>query len=235
VRNAIPREAEAAFACPAGSAGACRQRLSAFGETVRQEYALTDGGLWFRVEAADKVEKVVGEPDTRKIIQFLRAVPTGVSEMSAEMEGFVETSNSVGIIELLEDGFHAVSSQRSAVGSRLEEITARVEALAGLAGAQTRRNVMTQPWQPDYESPLLKRCVAVYERCFGEQPKLELTHGGLECGVLSSRIGPLDAISLGPTIINAHSPDESLFVPSVDRTWQFLTALLASFGGGEGG
>lgn len=233
VRNAIPREAEAVFACPEDDEAWCRDRLAAFGETVRQEYALTDGGLWFRVEAAGRVEKVVNVADTRKILRFLRAVPNGVSEMSAEMEGFVETSNSVGIVELLEDGFHAISSQRSAVGSRLEEITSRVEALAGLAGAQTRRNVMTQPWQPDHDSPLLKRCIQVYERCLGETPRLELTHGGLECGVLSSRLGPLDAISLGPTIVNAHSPDESLFVPSVQRIWQFLTALLGSFGEGR--
>lgn len=229
VRNAIPREAEAVFACPQGSAVSIRERLAAFGETVRQEYALTDGGLWLRLDQAERVDRAVSEADTRKIIGFLRVVPNGVSEMSAEMEGFVETSNSVGIIELLEDGFHAVSSHRSAVGSRLEEITSRTEALAWLIGAQTRRNAMTQPWQPDYSSPLLKRCIEVYESCFGQPPKLELTHGGLECGVLSARVGPLDTISLGPTITNPHSPDESLFVPSVAHTWEFLTALLASF------
>jgi dipeptidase D len=53
-------------------------------------------------------------------------------------------------------------------------------------------------------------------------------HGGLECGVISERCGGMDSISFGPTIINPHSPDEKLFIPSVMRVWDFLTALLKS-------
>jgi dipeptidase D len=149
--------------------------------------------------------------------------------MSSGTDGSVETSNNIGIMELKEDGFHLVSNHRSQKASRLEEIMMRVDAIAQLAGAKTEPNKMTSPWEPLSDSYLLEKCRQVYLSEFGEDPKVETTHGGLECGVLSERCGGLDCLSLGPTIINAHSPDESLFVPSVSRVWTFLAALLGSY------
>jgi dipeptidase D len=143
------------------------------------------------------------------------------------MPGFVETSNNIGIIELSDECLLLVSSQRSSVLSRLEEIIERVESLAWLAGATTERTTVVPPWQPDMESSLLKKCVETYETVMGSKPKVELTHGGLECGIISRRCGGLDTISLGPTIQNLHSPDERLYVPSLQRVWMFLIALLA--------
>jgi dipeptidase D len=229
VRNAIPRDAEAILACERGKSGLCRQRLSEFHAIAAREYASTEPGLTFALEPVAAPAQVVSLADSKQMIRLVLALPNGVVEMSAEMDGSVETSNNVGIIELLEDGFHVTSNQRSSVASRLEEITSRVEAIAQLAGATTLRNKMTLPWQPDRQSPLLKKCLQVYEAHFGEKPVVETTHGGLECGILSLRCGGLDAISLGPTIVNPHSPDERLFVPSVTRVWSLLLALLQSF------
>jgi dipeptidase D len=79
------------------------------------------------------------------------------------------------------------------------------------------------------DSLLLKKCVAAYESIMGEKPQVELSHGGLECGIISDRCGGLDSISVGPTIENPHSPDEKMYVPSVERTWRFLSGLLKSF------
>ena len=44
-----------------------------------------------------------------------------------------------------------------------------------------------------------------------------------------STLFPYTTLSLGPTIRAPHSPSEALLVPSVERTWRFLTELLASF------
>jgi dipeptidase D len=37
----------------------------------------------------------------------------------------------------------------------------------------------------------------------------------------------MDMISLGPTIKNPHSPDEKIFLPSIEKIWLLLTTLLA--------
>jgi len=71
--------------------------------------------------------------------------------------------------------------------------------------------------------------VETYQSVMGEAPKIHMTHGGLECGILSERCGGLDALSLGPHIENLHSPDERLLVTSLAPTWEFLAALLKSW------
>jgi dipeptidase D len=77
------------------------------------------------------------------------------------------------------------------------------------------------------DSALLKKCVETYREVAGAEPKIELTHGGLECGIISDRCGGLDTISMGPTIKDLHSPDERLFVPSLPKVWEFMKTLLA--------
>jgi dipeptidase D len=226
VRNAIPREAEAILALPAVDVEKCRELIAKFEAVVKKEYARTEPVLKLSLSEATGRSPAVSAADSRRIIQLLMALPNGVSSMSTEMEGLVETSNNIGIMELTYEGFRIVSSNRSAVASRLEEIVMRVEALGLLAGAGAQRTTPTAPWEPDRDAALLKKCIQVYQACFGEQPQVQATHGGLECGLLNARCGPLEAISMGPTIVNAHSPDETLHIPSVGRMREFLAALL---------
>ena len=51
-------------------------------------------------------------------------------------------------------------------------------------------------------------------------------HAGLECGLLKDKAPHLDCISLGPDILDIHSPRERLCISSTKRMWEFLLALL---------
>ena len=228
-RNAIPRDAEAVFVCPKDKAEFCKEVFSALQATVQSELAKTEAGLVLTLnENKSKYIRAISQTETQAAIRLLTALPHGVSSMSADMPAFVETSNNIGVMELKEDGLSIVSNHRSSVFSRLEEITRRVETVSWLAGAKTERMKMFPPWQPNMESPLLKKCIETYRSIKEEDPKVELTHGGLECGIISDRCGGLDTISMGPTIRDLHSPEERLYVPSLAGTWEFLQTLLTS-------
>jgi dipeptidase D len=149
--------------------------------------------------------------------------------MSSSIEGFVETSTNLAVIEITNDQLHVTTNQRSSVMSRKDEIDRRVEATAQLAGAGVRHSEHYPAWQPDMDSSLLKSAVATYESLFGQKPEVKTIHAGLECGIISDGCGGLDMISIGPTINNAHSPDEKLYLPSVQKAWDLLTALVCSF------
>ncbi|GAB4573505.1 MAG: aminoacyl-histidine dipeptidase [Anaerolineales bacterium] len=227
-RNAIPREAEAVFVCAKEHATPCKENFSALQTILQSELTKTETGLVLNLNKINSESvHTISQAETQAAIRLLMALPHGVSSMSAEMPAFVETSNNIGMMELKEDGLSIVSNHRSSVFSRLEEITRRVETVAWLAGAKTERTKMFPPWQPNMESPLLKKCVDTYRSIKEEDPKVELTHGGLECGIISDRCGGLDTISMGPTIRDLHSPDERLYVPSLVNTWIFLKTLLA--------
>jgi dipeptidase D len=226
-RNAIPRDAEAVFVCAKNNGALCKEKFSAIQATVQSELNKTETGLVLTLnEINSEPVRVISPAETQAAIRLLMALPHGVSSMSAKVPAFVETSNNIGVMELREDGLSIISNHRSAVFSRLEEITRRVETVAWLAGAKTERTKMFPPWQPNMESTLLKKCVETYRSVVEEDPKIELTHGGLECGIISDHCGGLDTISMGPTIKDLHSPEERLYVPSLVNTWEFLKTLL---------
>jgi dipeptidase D len=229
-RNAISREAEAIFAVPRDQEAGLGGLLDALGREVQHEYEKTDAGLTlsFAPHHENGGKGMLDIAGTEKIIRLLMALPSGVVEMSSDIEGFVETSSNLAILELKDDLFQILTNQRSMTMSRLDEINRRVEAMARLSGAQVLHDEAYPSWQPDMESPLLKRSVEVFESRFGKKPEVRLIHAGLECGILSDRCGGLDMVSLGPTILGVHSPDEKLYIPSVIQVWDFLRALIRS-------
>ncbi|MFN8383513.1 MAG: beta-Ala-His dipeptidase [Anaerolineales bacterium] len=226
-RNAIPRDASVTFICPKDKVDLCRENFSSIVRDIHDEHAQAEQGLFFTLtEKSGELVRAISQQETTTAIRLLMSLPHGVSSMSAEIPGFVETSNNIGIMELKEDGLFIVSNHRSSVLSRLNEITSRVESLAWLAGANTERTKIFPPWKPNMASPLLQKCTETYQAVIEEEAKVELSHGGLECGIISDRCGGLDTISMGPTIRHLHSPEEKLFVPSLQKTWNFLNALL---------
>jgi dipeptidase D len=229
-RNAIARDAEAVIACPKRMETTCREQLAAFAQEVRGEYSRSDAGLALSLEAdqAEDDAGVLSLVDSENVIRLMTALPHGVIYMSANVEGFVETSTNFGVIEMQGGRLQFTNTQRSTVMSRLDEINRCIEAIAGLAGAEINFTEGYPSWQPDMDSPLLAKSVKVYEDLFGKTPQVKMIHAGLECGIIGDRCGGLDMISLGPTIKNPHSPDEKLYIPSVERVWKLLNALLGS-------
>ena len=103
----------------------------------------------------------------------------------------------------------------------------QIAAVGRLAGARIETANEYPGWEPDLDSPLLGTCRRVYQDLFGEVPEVTAIHAGLECGIIGKRVGEMDTISFGPRITGAHSPDEQVYVASVQKTWKYLTTVLA--------
>jgi dipeptidase D len=146
--------------------------------------------------------------------------------MSYQIPGLVETSSNLATVNTKKSMIEIVTSQRSSIMSRLSEITGQIKAISDLAGAETEDENAYPAWKPRMDSPLLSRCVDIYTDLYGNKPKIEVIHAGLECGVIGAKYPDMDMISFGPTIKGAHSPDEKLHIPSVGKILAFLTALL---------
>ncbi|MFP4484834.1 MAG: aminoacyl-histidine dipeptidase [Spirochaetaceae bacterium] len=229
--NAIPRDAEATVALPAGQETPAGDLLVSLQKELRQELKTRDPKVTLDWQAAREVPKHVMSFETsQRVWQLLLALPHGVWSHSDEIEGFVETSCNLATVTEKDGAIQILVSQRSSVPSRLEAQHARIDAVAALAGAGRRRDSEYPSWQPDMDSPLLARSVRVYEETFGEKPRVEAVHAGLEAGVIGAKFDAMDMISLGPTIKNPHSPDERLYIPSLERVLEFLKSLFASYG-----
>ena len=102
-----------------------------------------------------------------------------------------------------------------------------MKALAQLSGAIVEQGASYPPWQPIWNSELLKKCKVIYRELFGSDVKVEVLHAGIECGVISNKYPNCEMISFGPTIVDPHSPDERLKISDVEKIWSLLKAILA--------
>lgn len=233
--NAIARDAEARIAFNSADNGAVGKKISDFEQIVRNEFAASEKLPSVEISApqngaGQSSHPVISAEDTARAINLMLALPHGVIGMSPDIEGLVETSTNFAIVEIKDDALKILSSQRSSVMSKLDELSQRIEALAALAGADTEAANAYPAWEPNMDSPLLEHCKNTYQKLYGKEPSVEIIHAGVECAILGAKYPGMDMISLGPTIENPHSPEERINIPTIGKVWDYLVEILKSFG-----
>jgi len=225
-RNAIPRDAEAVIVAPADRMNAVTKALTAEFDRARQELKATDPDAKLEVATTAAPSDVWAEDLSATVIRLLLGLPHGVLGMSMDLPGLVETSTNLAVISERGDRVTIETLQRSSVASALAAARAQVRAIAELAGAAVEQPPAYPGWQPNPASPLLALVQEVYAARTGHPAEVRAIHAGLECGLIGERVPGLDMVSLGPLIEHAHSPDERVHIPSVERFYDLLCAIL---------
>ena len=228
-RNAIPRDAEAVLLIPADDAETANACIEQLDRKLKSEYRKTDPKLSFKLSPENGELKAASAGTTRAAIDTIFAYPDGVTAMSREIAGLVETSNNLATVKVENGKLVILSNQRSSNMDSLALLCDRILSVARLAGAEGETNGGYPSWQPNMDSQLLARCLEVYEKRFGKKPVVEAIHAGLECGIIGSKYDGMDMISFGPTIKNPHSPDEKIEIQSIGLVWDFMMALFESY------
>ena len=231
--NAIPRECEALLWIAPEKTGEAIKLVENLNSTIRAELAGVDSGIVLALipAAEQKTRRVLKEYDQKKLMQTLSALPHGVIRMSADIAGLVETSTNLAVIRMEgapdEGMIRIVTFQRSSTASALDEIADSAASVFELGGAAIERTEAYPGWKPDMNSEILKIAKDAWRVLFNREPKVMAVHAGLECGMIGDRIPGIDMISFGPDMEGAHSPDECIYIDSVERIWHFLLEILA--------
>jgi dipeptidase D len=221
--NAIPRDAHALLLIEAREFDTVYALVNELGISLADE---TGAQLSLREEEGMVARNVFSVASSRQLVNLLLALPHGVAGMLGSLPHIVETSTNLAQLGFEGALAKILTTQRSAVTAKLHAHTRSIEAIAELAGADVSSGNEYSPWQPLGQSPLVNQCGRIYQQKFGNPPHIEVIHAGLECGVISQTYPGLEMISFGPTIQNAHSPDERLHMPSLERVYSFLKAVL---------
>jgi len=115
---------------------------------------------------------------------------------------------------------------RSFIDNELRKVQCRIQALGQGTGARVEIQEGFPGWEPNAHSRLLKLAEKIYQQVYGKLPEVQVVHGGLECGVIVSKIPGMEAISFGPLIIGAHTSEEHVYASTVTTTWKLLVDLL---------
>lgn len=181
----------------------------------------------FRIEESERPEYCLDSDTSIALIRAIYSAPHGVYSMSRDIEGLVETSTNLASVKHLgDDKIVVTTSQRSSVESRKNDMAGQVEAHFQLAGAEVTHSDGYPGWAPNMNSAIMKITADAYEELFGVKPAIKAIHAGLECGLFLSKYPRLDMVSFGPTMTGVHSPDEKLFIPTVDKFWRHLCKVL---------
>ena len=142
------------------------------------------------------------------------------------MEGLVESSNNLGVLEQNGDTIKLTNAIRSSVKSKKQELN---EVMALICETVNGRNTLVADypeWPYKVDSKIRDLMKATYSELYQKELHVEAIHAGLECGFLKEKVGDIDMISLGPNMHDVHTPFERLSIGSTARTYQFLLEVL---------
>ena len=163
---------------------------------------------------------------SRRAIDLVQAIPTGVLAMTPGLPGVVATSTSLTTAATENGALVLGSMTRSSNAGALDGVLSVMHALARLGGAEIAVKRSYPPWEPDLDSSLLATARATYARLFEAEPALSVVHGGLECAVLGQKLPGVEMVSIGPEIVGPHAPGERVRISSTQRFYRLLGALL---------
>ena len=226
-RNAIPRDATAVVSVASADEAAFRDAIEAAAETIRKAFSKTDPSLSIEIRAAEPTSEPWTDEATKRLLDVTALVPTGPLAMSPDFEGLVETSTSLGEATTAGQRLTLHSLSRSSNDDAMPDVIATLDAAARLGGGSLEVKHNYNGWRPDLDSAVLGVARRVYEQLFGEAPVVSAVHAGLETSVIGGKVErQLDMLAIGPQIEFPHSPDERVSIPTVQRFWALLVALV---------
>ena len=227
LHNAIPRDGMFVIAVPHDVKENVKADWNVFAAQVEDEFHVTDTQMVWTMESTE-AQTVIEAQVARNFVWALQAVDNGIYAIcqDPELNGMVETSSNIAAIHSAETEITILSSQRSNVMSNLDNMCATIVATFQLAGAEAHSSDGYPAWKMRAESKLRDTVVETYKELFGKEPVVRGIHAGLECGLFSERYPNIDMISFGPTLRDVHTPDERLYIPTVQMVWDHLLLVL---------
>lgn len=194
---------------------------------INNEYKVTDGEAEISITTVgEKKVKATTIIETKKVLSFILNTPNGILRMNVESEGIPETSLNLGVLEFKEGHLELVYAIRSSFESARCALENEMKLFAELMGGKLYVNCPYPAWEYSENSKLKEELVEIYKDMFGNEPKIQIIHAGLECGIMAGKIKGLDSISIGPNVLGAHTTEEKFEISSAKRLYEFLKKIL---------
>lgn len=228
IRNAIPREAFTTLVIKSEDQDKFHQLLAQIKTNLNQEWQVAEPNLTLEFSEEKLPKQIFSSHSTEQVIALLNTLPNGVIRKSDQLDDVVETSLSCGVLTTKDTQLELVILVRSLHDLGLDRVASLLRSISQLSGATLRLSNRYSGWTPNATAEIVKLTQQVYDRVLGRASSIKVIHAGLECGLINKVYPTMEMVSIGPTILGAHSPDERCYIPAVTTYWQVLTGLLAA-------
>ena len=200
--------------------------LKSYAEVIKDEISAREENFALQLDVSEGEYDVIKTPETDKIINLFLCAPNGVMEMSAEINGLVETSLNLGIVKTDRENLLMHFSLRSNKKSAIEYLEDRLSAYSSAVPCKVEKSGHYPPWEYNTKSELQEIYKEKYKEKLGAFPRVEAIHAGLECGVFASQIEAFDCISVGPRMYDIHTVKERLSISSTKEIYEIILEVL---------
>lgn len=226
LHNAIAREAFASISLPRRHEQAFSELFQKLTVEIKNAVKANEPDLKIDLKETLMPDTLIDYASQTKLLNALYACPHGVMNMSPEIPGLVETSTNLASVKMTEDKVIVITSQRSSLETGKRDIADMVASTFNLAGGKIKHGDGYPGWEPNMDSEILAISQKAYKNLFGDDPKVLVIHAGLECGIIGEKYPGMDMISYGPTMRDAHSPDERIEISTVEKFWDLTLEVL---------
>ncbi|MGM9629343.1 aminoacyl-histidine dipeptidase [Butyricicoccus sp.] len=222
--NAIAQETVAVIS--AADVDAVKTVCAQMQDALKNEYRSTDAGVFTDVGETEADLLPMDAASTHNTVCLLACAPNGIQAMSHEIDGLVQTSLNLGVLKTEEQQLSASFCVRSSVETQKQMLVDRLSCLMSALDGSVEVSGDYPGWEFQKDSALRDLMAEVYTEQYGEAPKIEAIHAGVECGMFAGKLPGLDCVSFGPDLTEIHTFRERMHIASVQRTWKLVVEVL---------
>lgn len=224
--NAIPKESEAVVCVEDKNKELFLSVTQKFINSIKSEKVINEPDLEIDVTQTTDTGKCMDSRSTRKAMFTLLQIPNGVQTMSPDIPNMVQTSLNLGILETGDEYFSLCFMLRSNASAGKQALVQKLKSFVEYLDGSIEFMSDYPAWEFKADSSLRNTLIESYTEMYGEPPIVTAIHAGLECGILAGKIPDMDAVSFGPNILHAHTPQEKIEIASAKRCWEYLKTVL---------
>lgn len=226
--NAIPRAGRIVVYVDNERISLLEKGIMHLNESIQKEYIGVESEIKFGINKSDDMYEDVASCDSiDKISYLMNNIRNGVINYSLDEGGMVETSLNLGVVtkekvNTYRFEYFLRSNNKNSLKRQVKEIRRIVDGVGKCEVLDTY-----DPWEFKENSPFRDKMVDVYKKMYNKMPVIEVIHAGLECGVFISKNSEIEAVSIGPDMIDIHSPKEKLSISSTKRVYDYIKMVLS--------
>ena len=198
----------------------------------KEKYKDVDTHMGYEAKSVTGSLKCMPENVAEVIIKGIADSPQGVIEWSTKVQGIFELSNNIGVVQTCSEengepaNWYVGELVRSFSNAKIDPLAAQIG--EAFSGAEVSYSDHFTPWSPDLNDPLILYSQRVYQMVHGAPMELLILGGGVEASVFTVTYPDMHIICYGPTILDAHTVNESVEIATVKNIWEYTINLLGN-------
>lgn len=175
--------------------------------------------------------RTISDATRDRLFAVSREVPDGIIRMSDIIPEAVQTSSNLGAMKV-DDDIDLGFCVRSFDDPEMEKAASRIRDVLERRGFTARLGSMGEGWQGNPASELSQIAMDSFRAVSGRDAKVEAVHGTLEIGPIVAKTkkaldgAEIDAVSIGTTILDQHSPNERLHIKDMGIFYRQLCHMM---------